>query len=276
MSEFAEYLWGIDQVKRDLENDFTCHERQPSVAMTTFKELILSRPDVGFIRTDPQFAMRFLRARKFDAHDAFDVYVNYYRFMHSQRDFFLGYNINNLEIRSALEDGLPGVLDQRDQKGRRIMVMFASQWDPARYSLTTIHKAIYLSLDHLLNDQLVQEKGVILIIDWTGFTFRQCSKMQLAVLRIIVEGLEYGFPIRFKAIHCVGQSWYVETALALLKPFLRPSSRDKIRLHGHNLCTLHESISKDILSAELGGEKPPYQSARWIEQLISVSSSAAE
>ena len=109
------------------------------------------------------------------------------------------------------------------------MVMFASQWDPARYSLTTIHKAIYLSLDHLLNDQLVQEKGVILIIDWTGFTFRQCSKMQLAVLRIIVEGLEYGFPIRFKAIHCVGQSWYVETALALLKPFLRPSSRDKVR-----------------------------------------------
>lgn len=254
-----------------MESELTCSDRQPSAAMTTFKELILSRPDVGFIRTDTAFVMRFLRARKFDAPDAFDVYVNYYRFMHSQHDFFLGYNINNPEIRNALEDGLPGVLDQRDNRGRRIMILFASQWDPSRYSLTTIHKAIYLSLDHLLNDAVVQQKGLVLIIDWSGFTLRQCSKMQLAVLRIIVEGLEYGFPVRFKAVHCVGQSWYVETALALLKPFLRSHSREKIRLHGHNLCTLHEIISKETLCAELGGERAPYQSTPWIEQLINAS-----
>ena len=138
------------------------------------------------------------------------------------------HELNALQIRNALEDGLPGVLDQRDNRGRRIMILFASQWDPSRYSLTTIHKAIYLSLDHLLNDAVVQQKGLVLIIDWSGFTLRQCSKMQLAVLRIIVEGLEYGFPVRFKAVHCVGQSWYVETALALLKPFLRSHSREKV------------------------------------------------
>ena len=132
------------------------------------------------------------------------------------------------QVRNALEDGLPGVVQQRDSRGRRIMIMFASQWDPNRYSLTTIHKAIYLSLDHLLNDQTVQERGIVLIIDWSGFTFRQCSKLQLSVLRTIVEGLEYGFPIRFKAIHCVGQSWYVEAALALLKPFLRDHSKEKV------------------------------------------------
>ena len=60
--------------------------------------LILLTNLKGFIRTDATFVMRFLRARKFDAQDAFEVYVNYYRFMHSQRDFFLGYNINNPEV----------------------------------------------------------------------------------------------------------------------------------------------------------------------------------
>ena len=42
----------------------------------------------------------------------------------------------------------------------------------------------------------------------------------------------------------------------------------QIRFHGHNLCSLHESISKEILPAELGGEGPPYQSLQWIQQLV--------
>ena len=57
MSEFAEYLWGMDQVKRDMESELTCSDRQPSAAMTTFKELILSRPDVGNVLLYYSFAV---------------------------------------------------------------------------------------------------------------------------------------------------------------------------------------------------------------------------
>ena len=57
--------------------------------------------DSGFIRTDVPFIMRFLRARKFDVEDSFAVYVNYYRFMHHNRDFFIGFNVNNSEVGTA-------------------------------------------------------------------------------------------------------------------------------------------------------------------------------
>ena len=131
-------------------------------------------------------------------------------------------------MRQALEDGLPGVLPQRDSRGRRIMVLFASQWDVSRYSLFNIHRAIYLTLEFLLEDVTVQERGIVLIVDWSGFTFARFRQIQPAALRTLVYGLEFGFPIRFKAVHIVGQPWYVETSLHLLKPFLRESSRDKV------------------------------------------------
>ena len=100
--------------------------------------------------------MRFLRATKFDAQEAFEIFVNYYNFMHrNHQNFYVGYNVNNpevclsllgesdgnlrfikyysicfeLQVRGALEDGLPGVLETRDRRGRRIMVIFAAQWD---------------------------------------------------------------------------------------------------------------------------------------------------
>lgn len=58
------------------------------------------------------------------------------------------------QVRQALEDGLPGVLPQRDREGRRLLVLFASQWDSTRYSIFDIHRALYLTLECLLNDEV--------------------------------------------------------------------------------------------------------------------------
>ena len=75
---------------------------------------------------------------------------------------------------------------------------------------------------------MVQQRGVVLIVDWSGITFSRFRQIQPAALRSLVDGLEFSFPIRVKAVHIVGQPWYVETSLHLLKPFLRDSSRDKV------------------------------------------------
>ena len=39
-------------------------------------------------------------------------------------------------------------------------------------------------------------------------------------------------------------------------------------MHGINLGTLHNSIHKEVLPAELGGTLPPYNNLYWAKQLI--------
>lgn len=83
------------------------------------------------------------------------------------------------------------------------------------------------------------------------------------------------FPVQFKAIHFIGQPWYVEAAMAVIKPFLKEKTRARIKLHGGNLSTLHDCIAKDILPAELGGEGPSFNALDWVHQLLESSQEAA-
>ncbi|XP_057377657.1 clavesin-2-like [Daphnia carinata] len=269
MSEYYDFFWGSAETNRnfDVNVETTDTPLSRSVALESLRSLVLARPDAGSLRFDDEFLIRFLTARQMNVPDAMLVYDNYYRFLRRNHELMSDYGVDNVEVKQALEDGLPGMLQQRDRRGRRIMVLFAAEWDPSRYSVSTIQKAIHISLDLLLQDSVVQDRGLVLIIDWSQFSFRQYSKLQPAVLHSIAHGLEYCYPVRFKSIHCVGPPWYVEAAMSLLKPFLRETSRAKIISYGNNLSILHQAVSREILPAELGGEQGPYQSSIWIDNL---------
>lgn len=83
----------------------------------------------------------------------------------------------------------------------------------------------------------------------------------------MIEGLQDCFPARFKGIHFIGQPWYVEAALTVIKPFLNEKIKERIFVHGNNLSTLHEHVHKDVLPAEMGGEEPSYNPELFIESL---------
>lgn len=84
----------------------------------------------------------------------------------------------------------------------------------------------------------------------------------------MIEGLQDCFPARFKGIHFIEQPWYIETALTVIKPFLKDKTKQRIYVHGNNLSTLHDYVTKDILPAELGGEQPSYNPEVWLKTLL--------
>ena len=47
MSEFSEFAWGMPDVKQELTYPRITDEVSPAAAISSFKELILGRPDVG-------------------------------------------------------------------------------------------------------------------------------------------------------------------------------------------------------------------------------------
>ncbi|XP_078253579.1 clavesin-1-like isoform X2 [Rhinoraja longicauda] len=195
------------------------------------RDMIITRPDIGFLRTDDAFILRFLRARKFNHFEAFKLLAQYFQYRQQNLDMFKNFKADDPGIKRALMDGFPGVLQQTDHHGRKILVLFAANWDQSRNTFVDILRAILLSLEILIEDPELQINGFVLIIDWSNFTFKQASKLTPTILRLAIEGLQ-------------------------------------IFLHGNNLNSLHQLIHPEYLPSEFGGTLPPYDMGTWARTLL--------
>ncbi|XP_076014325.1 clavesin-1-like [Genypterus blacodes] len=245
------------------ENPDTLHQDIQQV-----RDMIVTRPDIGFLRTDDDFILRFLRARKFDQAETFRLLAQYFQFRQQNLDMFQSFKVDDPGIKRALMDGFPGVLETPDQHGRKILILFASNWDQSRNSFTDILRAILLSLEVLIENPELQINGFILIIDWSNFSFKQASKLTPNILKLAIEGLQDSFPARFGGIHFVNQPWYIHAMYTIIKPFLKDKTRKRIFLHGNNLNSLHQLIQPECLPSEFGGTLPPYDMGIWARMLL--------
>uniref|UniRef100_A0A1B6L1L8 CRAL-TRIO domain-containing protein n=1 Tax=Graphocephala atropunctata TaxID=36148 RepID=A0A1B6L1L8_9HEMI len=214
------------------------------------------------------FLLRFLHARKMKVEESFKLLCNYHEYRNQHPALFENMTLNDTLIQQALYDGFPGVLANRDRRGRCVLVFFCNHWDHSNYSLEVIYRSLLLTLDHLLEHEENQMNGFVFVVDWTDFSLRQSTNISPRVMKAMVEGLQDCFPARFKGVHFVNQPWYVEAALMVVKPFLKEKTKEKIFLYGNNLSALHEVLSADILPAELGGELSTYKPTLWADQMI--------
>uniref|UniRef100_A0A336M0D5 CSON009466 protein n=1 Tax=Culicoides sonorensis TaxID=179676 RepID=A0A336M0D5_CULSO len=246
--------------------------RDRSKALMDLKDRIGASIDFAFkdksCLQDDEFLYRFLFAKKLNVDEAFQLLINYHNYRTKNPEVFDNISTMTETVQLCLKDGFPGVLSERDRRGRKVLVYFASNWNHTSYSLMSVYKATIITLDKLLEDKQNQANGFVVIVDWTNFTFRQSSHLNPKILKLMIEGLEDCYPVRFKGIHFVGQSWYVEAALILIKTTLKEKTRKKIRMHGTNLSTLHESVAKDILPTELGGDGPALNNENWYNTLM--------
>ena len=144
----------------------------------------------AFLRTDDAFILRFLRARKFDSVVAFKLLARYFEFRQNNPSIFKNFIASEPDIKASLYDGLPSVLPNCDQNGRRIIVLFAANWEIGRYQLNSIYRAILLTLEKLIDDEANQINGFVFIVDWSQFTFSQSRSLNPKVLKQMVEGLQ--------------------------------------------------------------------------------------
>lgn len=281
MAEYTEYAFGMrmDANFPSLSAGVTLPKKEvltSDQSLKAIRTLIASKPDVEFARTDDDFLLRFLHARKMNIQESFQLLVNYYSYRHRNRHLFIHLNAQDESIQQALKDGFPGVLQQRDRKGRCVLVIFTAHWDHCNYSLIAVYRALLLTLEKLVEEKQNQLNGFVVVVDWTDFSFRQSSNLNPKVLKLMIEGLQDCFPARFKGIHFINQPWYVEALLTMIRPFLKEKTKEKIYMHGNNMSTLHEYVSKDILPAELGGEGPSFNPTVWSDKLLEESLKTSE
>ncbi|EFN65174.1 Retinaldehyde-binding protein 1-like protein 1 [Camponotus floridanus] len=284
MSEYCEYMWcdpvrghnSVALARSIYEEGGKFDKRDKKLAIKTVRAILRQMPDVDLESCTDEYITRFLLARKYRTEQAAALIAAYQAQIAHRQDIFGNLTARDSALQRALRAGIPGVLPARDKKGRCVLVILASQWDPIAVPALSVQRAIFLVLEILIQDPRNQQCGFVVVVDWSGFSLRQGSALGAAALRNLIAALRGRFPARFKAIHFLSAPLYVQATLALVKPFLDEKTRNKIYLHGNNLSTLHEHLPTDILPAELGGTGPAFNPGLWAEPVIHLAMKEAE
>ncbi|XP_046753479.1 clavesin-2-like [Diprion similis] len=283
MAEYCEYMWSSTRAHTNLalaRSLYYEHNRldpkDKKLAVKTVRAILTDTANVDLKQCTDEYITRFLHARKYRTEQAAALIIAYQNQVAHRQDIFGNLTARDPALQRALRAGIPGVLPARDRKGRCVLVILASQWDPIAVPALAVQRAIFLVLEILIQDPRNQHSGFVAVVDWGGFSLRQGGALGAAALRNLISALRGRFPARFKAIHFLSAPLCVQATLAIVKPFLDEKTRNKIYLHGNNLSTLHEHLPTDILPAELGGTGPAFNPGLWAEPVIHSAMKEAE
>ncbi|XP_058418636.1 alpha-tocopherol transfer protein-like isoform X2 [Diceros bicornis minor] len=181
---------------------------------------------------DDAFLLRFLRARKFDYDRALQLLINYHSCRRSWPEVFD--NLKPSALKDVLASGFLTVLPHTDPRGCHILCLRPDRWIPSNYPITENIRAIYLTLEKLIQSEETQD----------------------------------GFPIRIKAVHVVNEPRIFKGIFAIIKPFLKEKIANRFFLHGSDLNSLHTNLPRSILPKEYGGTAGELDIAAWNTVLL--------
>ncbi|XP_006000548.1 alpha-tocopherol transfer protein-like [Latimeria chalumnae] len=217
-------------------------------------------------RLDDGFLLRFLRARKFDYDRALQLLVNYHTSQKSWPEVFQ--NLKPSAIKHVLDIGFLTVLPEPDPNGRYIICIRPGKWKPTEFPITENIRALYLTLEQLIQSEETQVNGIVILADYGGVGLSQASHFGPFIARKVIGILQDGFPIRIKAVNIINEPRIFKGIFAVMKPFLKEKITNRIFLHGSDLSSLHRNIPRNILPEDFDGSAGMLDTSSWIQTLM--------
>ncbi|XP_032461893.1 alpha-tocopherol transfer protein-like isoform X2 [Phocoena sinus] len=212
------------------------------------------------------FLLRFLRARKFDYDRALQLLINYHSCRRSWPEVFN--NLRPSALKEVLASGFLTVLPHTDPRGRHILCLRPDRWIPSNYPITENIRAIYLTLEKLIQSEETQVNGIVILADYKGVSLSKASHFGPFIAKKVIGILQDGFPIRIKAVHVVNEPRIFKGIFAIIKPFLKEKIANRFFLHGSDLNSLHSNLPRNILPKEYGGTAGELDITAWNAALL--------
>ncbi|XP_077473579.1 alpha-tocopherol transfer protein-like isoform X4 [Stigmatopora argus] len=190
------------------------------------RDMILKeQPDLQ-TRLDDAFLLRFLRARKFDYDRALRLLLNYHAGRTAWPEVFRG--LRPSAVKHVLDAGFLTVLPRPDPDGRYILCLRPGRWKAEHYPFVDNVRAVYLTLEKLVQAEATQVNGVVVLADYSGVGVSQASDPGPFLAKKVVAVLQDGFPVRIKAVHVVNEPRIFKGIFALIKPFLKEKMAQRV------------------------------------------------
>lgn len=164
-----------------------------SVCLRAFRQLIEQHQEENnFDEHTDVFLLKFLRHRKFDVDDAYKLLEKYYSNRESKPDIFR--NLTRKNVKKTLEQGIVGVLQQRDVKGRVIMTFNFSKWNMSLpFHFEKLLRVWVYTLEKVFESQETQINGVVVVCDLGQLSVLQTKSLRSAMLIKVIEVFQVKF-----------------------------------------------------------------------------------
>uniref|UniRef100_A0A8D8YU00 Clavesin-1 n=1 Tax=Cacopsylla melanoneura TaxID=428564 RepID=A0A8D8YU00_9HEMI len=252
----------------------------PEQVLESLKQLkqMLKEDNSIYFKEDDFLLQVFLRPCKYYPEGAFQLMKRIAEFKHKNADI-----LENLlpkdEQNSLLNSNVANVLLDRDQHGRRILVIsIGSSWDSKQVSTDQILRILYLIHLAAMQEPETQVKGGVILLDFEGLSAKQALQFTPSFSYKLLTFIQDAMPLRVKAVHIVKEPIYFNLVWKLFKPFIREKLKKRMYFHGSKMSSLHKHIHPDRLPANYDGNKPKidYSSAQWYPVLNQIEDTIAE
>lgn len=216
---------------------------------------------------DDSFALKFLRANRFDYEEAHRMVKAYYRFQTSvSPELFVTETLES-RIGQVFQDNVLVVLPKKTIDGQPIVVCTPGLWNPDNYSFDNLLAAFVVSLEILISSPANQLSGVLSVLDLTNISWTQVKSFGPNDARKLVHLVQDAFPARIVKIHVLNKSQLARMATQVIKPFTSPELASRTKLHS-DPTSLASEIGAECLPEELGGSNGPLDGSDYFNRVV--------
>jgi retinaldehyde-binding protein 1 len=222
-----------------------------------------------FFDTSDDFLIIFLRPCKFYAKSAYELLKRIALFKENNKSI-LDNLMPDSEKDAFINHKVINILKNRDQKGRRVMIINSGAlWDPKQISTDQLFRIVYLVHELAMLEPETQVNGVVFIQDFNGMSMKQVMAITPAFSVRLLTFIQDALPYRLKEVHIVKQPFIFNIVWNIFKPLMREKLKKRTFFHGTKMSSLHKHIAKTHLPKDYDGDLPAidYSGAEWFPAL---------
>lgn len=215
------------------------------------KILFAGRVDLNFDTRDDRNLISFLRYKKFDVNQTYQLMMGFYQFKVDNLEF------NDLSmplIRKVLVGEILQFLPLYSNDDKRVFVIKFINWDTSKISYQDILQGGTLAVLFMGLEPLFQINGFHFILDHTGFTYSQLFAFSVSATMKYINFVEVLAPFHESQFYIVNNSFLFNIVWNLLAPFLSSGLKNRVHVIGSDYGILVDKIGEENLEQINGGK----------------------
>ncbi|XP_055528168.1 alpha-tocopherol transfer protein-like isoform X1 [Wyeomyia smithii] len=167
--------------------------------------------------------------------------------------FFAKRDVTNQGTKKAMNTIYGLTFPQRTKEDCVVFYGALKDFDPSNFDLAEIFKLMIYVID--LN--FLEEgpaTGYRIVIDMKGVLFGHVARLGVLPIKHFLYYLQDAMPIRLKGLHFTNIVPFMDTILALIKPFMKKELLDILFLHTSNE-HMYSYVGKECLPSDCGGDQ---------------------